>query len=341
MTLTRETAVASELARAAQFNDMQTNIGKELQPKTLTMSGVNLSSIPSTGYVYWENGTIYYDGTAFTVSASNSGADWRDKIIIATLTGGVATISAIANTARIQDETKVVLGYCEASSALLKMNINNNNFIQVPVGGIILWAKNLFTAPELPSNFIECNGQLIEHVDSPLYNQYAPNLNGADSDVRWNLPGTITNNNSTNPNNLFDNNPATYALLSNDGYYLGKTFTNRYIESVYINVSVGNCQPQLQWFNGATWTTFYTCGHAENNIVIPLNKNVSGIRFLQNAFVSDKNFRILQLCGSDESFGVFGASDDELETAKILLTDSVSPTQTTTFKRYKFIIRIM
>lgn len=123
MTLTKITVVPGELARASDFNSIQTNDGKEMQPKTLAITGTDFAGNGGTGYVSWTAGVIYYDGSAFTLSAGNSAADWRDKFIVATLSGGTATISGIANSSRIQDETKILIGY-EETSGVIRMYVS-------------------------------------------------------------------------------------------------------------------------------------------------------------------------------------------------------------------------
>lgn len=47
-----------------------------------------------------------------------------------------------------------------------------------PVGSVIGWHKNLFTSvPVLPDNWMECNGQVVIDMESPLYNKTLPILN--------------------------------------------------------------------------------------------------------------------------------------------------------------------
>jgi hypothetical protein len=47
----------------------------------------------------------------------------------------------------------------------------------VPLGSIIPWAKNFTNTPSLPATFIECNGQIINDVESIYNGQLAPDLN--------------------------------------------------------------------------------------------------------------------------------------------------------------------
>ena len=48
----------------------------------------------------------------------------------------------------------------------------------VPVGVIVAWAKNLSGVPGLPANYVECNGQTLSDISSPLNGKVIPDLNG-------------------------------------------------------------------------------------------------------------------------------------------------------------------
>ncbi len=65
--------------------------------------------------------------------------------------------------------------------------------IVVPVGGILAWHKNLPGVPALPSNFVECNGQLLDDPDSPLDGQTIPNLNGQNRILEGHTASGATN----------------------------------------------------------------------------------------------------------------------------------------------------
>lgn len=49
---------------------------------------------------------------------------------------------------------------------------------KVPIGSIIAWHKDLTGCPSLPSEFAECNGQIISDSNSPFNGQTLPDLNG-------------------------------------------------------------------------------------------------------------------------------------------------------------------
>lgn len=50
---------------------------------------------------------------------------------------------------------------------------------QVPIAGIIAWAKSITGAGTLDAQFVECNGQVLADVTSPLNGETMPDLNGA------------------------------------------------------------------------------------------------------------------------------------------------------------------
>jgi hypothetical protein len=57
--------------------------------------------------------------------------------------------------------------------------------LQVPIGGVIPWFKDTPGVPALPSNFVECNGQVLADAESPLDGQTMPDINtGAQRFIR-------------------------------------------------------------------------------------------------------------------------------------------------------------
>ena len=48
----------------------------------------------------------------------------------------------------------------------------------VPIGGIVSWAKTLAGVPNLPENYRECNGSVIVDALSAMNGQTLPDLNG-------------------------------------------------------------------------------------------------------------------------------------------------------------------
>ncbi len=69
------------------------------------------------------------------------------------------------------------------------IRIKNLERMLPPIGAIVAWHKNLTGMPDLPDNFVECNGSEILDSDSPLFGQHSPNLNG--SIKSWNSKGSF------------------------------------------------------------------------------------------------------------------------------------------------------
>lgn len=72
-------------------------------------------------------------------------------------------------------------------------NLHNRHFmeteeIMVPIGSIIAWHKNFAPPPigELPSEWLECNGQVIDDPTSPYHGKTLPDLNGNKRFLRGN-----------------------------------------------------------------------------------------------------------------------------------------------------------
>lgn len=62
-----------------------------------------------------------------------------------------------------------------------------------PVGAIVAWAKNLTgVSTNLPTGWVECDGQVLADTNSLLYGQVIPNLNGASGAPQRFLRGAPT-----------------------------------------------------------------------------------------------------------------------------------------------------
>lgn len=59
-----------------------------------------------------------------------------------------------------------------------KEQFNKQSPCLCPVGAVVAWQKNLHTtAPALPDNWKECNGQVVSDSQSPFNGKTLPNLN--------------------------------------------------------------------------------------------------------------------------------------------------------------------
>lgn len=71
-------------------------------------------------------------------------------------------------------------------------DLTSINTIDIPVGGIIWWYKDLPGVPALPSGWVECNGQTLNDPESLLDGRVIPNINGQGYFIRGNATsGTI------------------------------------------------------------------------------------------------------------------------------------------------------
>ena len=104
-----------DVAYASEFDALNYN---KIQQATVKTTKIACSS--STGYVYWLAGTISLGAIDYTLSASNSGADWRNSYIIATLAGSTATISSVAVGSRtsMAADTVVALGFVDSNGVV-------------------------------------------------------------------------------------------------------------------------------------------------------------------------------------------------------------------------------
>lgn len=50
--------------------------------------------------------------------------------------------------------------------------------IGVPIGSVLFWHKSLTGVPSLSGQWVECNGQTLSDVESPLDGQVIPDING-------------------------------------------------------------------------------------------------------------------------------------------------------------------
>ena len=54
--------------------------------------------------------------------------------------------------------------------------IEEDTGVQVPIGGIIQWAKTLTGVPAIPTGYVECDGATLSDSESPINGQAVPNL---------------------------------------------------------------------------------------------------------------------------------------------------------------------
>ena len=98
----------------------------------------------------------------------------------------------------------------------------------VPIGGIIPFLKSYTNTPAMPSNFVECNGQVLSDAASVYNGQTIPNLNTVQSFLRGSsTSGTTGGANSININHHHSINGGT----GGGGTAGGNSFTDYQLSS--------------------------------------------------------------------------------------------------------------
>ena len=131
-----------------------------------------------------------------TTSGVNSLIDAKVNPVVSSV-ASKADASALASKANVSDlaskaDASALANKADVSALAGKMNTSDLSTAiadylaanppsvvgMVPVGAIIAWHKNLLaTALTLPSQFVECNGQKLNDVQSPFNGQWMPDLN--------------------------------------------------------------------------------------------------------------------------------------------------------------------
>lgn len=61
-----------------------------------------------------------------------------------------------------------------------------NNIVNVPIGAVIAWFDSIAGVPDLPDNWVACDGQTLDNDLSPIDGQAIPDLNGGNRFLRGN-----------------------------------------------------------------------------------------------------------------------------------------------------------
>jgi hypothetical protein len=68
--------------------------------------------------------------------------------------------------------------------------------LDMPVGAIVAWMKNQSNTPDLPQQWVQCNGQKLDLPSSPYDGATIPNLNGAGDAPQRFLRGALQSGDS-------------------------------------------------------------------------------------------------------------------------------------------------
>lgn len=116
------------------------------------------------------------------------GGDWRlahDNVGVDTVVAGPGLA---ANSSNGTTTVSVTFG----SSGTNSLVARHVEFIATrpPVGAVVAWCKSLPGVPQdLPSGWVECNGQTLDDAESPLNGQTIPPMNGTNDDNKRFLRG--------------------------------------------------------------------------------------------------------------------------------------------------------
>jgi hypothetical protein len=147
------------------------------------------SSLTANEWISETGVLVYLSSTQFTISGDQTSefeVGRRIKAIVSSGTiygtisnsseGGNPVLTTVTvvwdNTGLDSGLTAVSLGLITATYTALPLAF------QVPIGSILPWYKSLTGVPALPYGWVECNGQTLSDVHSPLNGQVIPNLNG-------------------------------------------------------------------------------------------------------------------------------------------------------------------
>ena len=131
-----------------------------------------------------------------------------------------------------------------SSGEVLSSSKMNDNFNKLPpVGAIIAWHKSLSGVPTLPDGWVECDGSLVDNLQSPLDGQRTPNLNNAKN--AWNQGGAYLRGGTTSSNTLQDDTLQGFRMNFNQVMKVSNV-------TGHIQVSGGGTAPTTYWPNDFT-----------------------------------------------------------------------------------------
>jgi hypothetical protein len=154
-----------------------------------------------------ENKAGNYFGSAVDLSELSAGTKGD---LITYNASGVATAVSIGST---NDVLQVSAGLPVWAS-----NVN------APIGSVLAWLKSFTNTPALPSNFVECNGQVLSDTGSVYNGQTIPDLNGSAGTGRFlrgkttsgGTGGTETHHHSVSNSSVADGHGSVQAVEAQD-----------------------------------------------------------------------------------------------------------------------------
>lgn len=126
----------------------------------------------------------------------------------------------------------------------------------VPIGSVVAWMKSLGGVPSLTqdSNFVECNGQTIIDIASPLNGVTIPDLNSQSRFLRGSLVSGGSGGSDEHNHQWF--------LRDRFSYDPGGVGT---VDMTVGNKGLNSSSPPFIWYTTDQWADMYT----KNNIALP------------------------------------------------------------------------
>ena len=121
----------------------------------------------------------------------------------------------------------------------------------VPIGGIVSWAKTLSGVPNLAEGWVECDGSVLVDALSPLNGQTIPDLNGGVF-MRGDTTSGGTGGSTTHTHSLETDQETG---LTAQGQYIGKTGTDNSLLDVYDGGGASTVEVLLGKTAGASVST--------------------------------------------------------------------------------------
>jgi len=128
----------------------------------------------------------------FAIYSSPSGTTslWNETQAINVSSGifkvELGSVQSIPDTVFIKDSLYLGIQIGSDTEMVPRQRITSGAFaykaktveVEVPIGAILAWAKNLSVGLTLPRGWVECSGQVLNDAESPLNGIAIPDLNG-------------------------------------------------------------------------------------------------------------------------------------------------------------------
>ena len=171
----------NNIKEASQGN--KTEAGLAVTEQGPTALAVDIAS----GTAFVDHAYVSIGATSKTVTAADPTDDRLDIISLAktgtvTYTAGTASANPIPPNLPANEILLATILVNAGATVIVNADITDNRIVEeqpfVPIGAMLPWAKSLAGVPAtLPTNYVECNGQVLSDTESPLDGTTLPDLN--------------------------------------------------------------------------------------------------------------------------------------------------------------------